>query len=131
MSARSKTTLARAAAAASSRNFLSVKGGELLSVWVGESEKAVAALFARARAAAPSIVFLDELDGLAGTRGGDGDAGGGGGGVGDRVLTQLLVELDGALRRPFCGHVSTGHADRPGLRCARRRNFAVQPVVPS
>jgi SpoVK/Ycf46/Vps4 family AAA+-type ATPase len=87
----SKTLLARAVAASSRLNFLSVKGGELYSSYVGESERAVAALFARARAAAPAVVFFDELDGLVSTRGDSGA----GAGVGERVLAQLLTELDG------------------------------------
>ncbi|CAM6017511.1 unnamed protein product [Sphagnum balticum] len=68
------------------------RGPELFSKWVGESEKAVQALFARARAAAPSIVFFDEIDGLAVAR----DTGHGDGlSVGDRVMSQLLTEMDG------------------------------------
>jgi SpoVK/Ycf46/Vps4 family AAA+-type ATPase len=89
----SKTLLARAVAAESGLNFLAVKGPELLSKFVGDSERAVAALFARARGAAPAVIFFDEIDGLAGARGGGG--GGGGGGAGDRVLAQLLTEMDG------------------------------------
>lgn len=97
----SKTLLARAVAATAGLNFLSVKGGELYSKYVGESERAVAALFARARGAAPSIVFFDEIDGLAGHRG---DAGGGGG-IGERVLAQLLTELDGLqVRAAACNN---------------------------
>lgn len=87
----SKTLLARAVAATAGLNFLSVKGGELYSSYVGESERAVAALFARARSAAPAVVFFDELDGLVSARG---DAGAGAG-IGERVLAQLLTELDG------------------------------------
>ena len=70
-------------------NFLAVRGPELLSKWLGESEKAVQTLFRRARSAAPAIVFFDEIDALAGARG-EGSAG-----VNDRVLAQLLAELDG------------------------------------
>ena len=84
----SKTLLARAVAAESGLNFLAVKGPELLSKFVGDSERAVAGLFARARGAAPAVIFFDEIDGLAGARGG-------GGGAGDRVLAQLLTEMDG------------------------------------
>ena len=73
----------------SGMNFLAVRGPELLSKWLGESEKAVQTLFRRARAVAPSIIFFDEIDALAGIRG-DGSAG-----VNDRVLSQLLTELDG------------------------------------
>jgi len=90
----SKTLLARAVASEAGLNFIAVKGPELFSKWVGESEKAVQALFARARAAAPSIVFFDEIDGLAVAR----DTGHGDGlSVGDRVMSQLLTEMDGVL----------------------------------
>ena len=65
----SKTLLARALATESGLNFLAVKGPELFSAYVGESEKAVRALFTRARHAAPAIVFFDEIDALAQTRG--------------------------------------------------------------
>jgi AAA family ATPase len=68
----SKTLLVRAVAHESGLNFLSVKGPELFSKWVGESEKALKRLFAQARAAAPSVVFFDEIDGLATSRGGEG-----------------------------------------------------------
>ncbi len=86
----SKTLLAKALATESSRNFIAVKGPELFSKWVGDSEKAVREVFRKARAAAPSIIFFDEIDSIAVARGS-----GGGESVADRVLTQLLVELDG------------------------------------
>lgn len=86
----SKTLLARAVANEAKLNFLAVKGPELFSKYVGQAEKAVAALFARARSAAPAIIFFDELDGLAGSRGSEG-----GSGVAERVLSQLLMEMDG------------------------------------
>ncbi|GFQ00692.1 calmodulin-interacting protein 111 [Phtheirospermum japonicum] len=96
----SKTLLARAVASEAGLNFLAVKGPELFSKWVGESEKAVRSLFAKARANAPSIIFFDEIDGLAIIRGKESD----GVSVGDRVISQLLVELDdkidSALLRP-------------------------------
>lgn len=82
--------LARALANESKLNFIAVKGPELLSKWVGESEKAIAKIFQKARQAAPSIVFFDEVDAIAGQRG-DSD----GTSVMDRVLSQILVELDG------------------------------------
>ncbi|XP_039119601.1 calmodulin-interacting protein 111-like [Dioscorea cayenensis subsp. rotundata] len=91
----SKTLMARAAASEAKLNFLAVKGPELFSKWVGESEKAVKSLFAKARANAPAIIFFDEIDGLAITRGQDGD----GTSVADRVLSQLLVEMDGLDQR--------------------------------
>ena len=74
-------------------NFCAVKGPELFSKYVGDSEKAVAEVFRKARAAAPCVVFLDEFDSLAASRDGDGE--GGGSSVGARVVSQLLQELDG------------------------------------
>ena len=73
-------------------NFISVKGPELMSMYVGESERGVREVFHKARQAAPCIVFFDEIDAMASTRasGGHQDAG-----VGGRVLSQLLTELDG------------------------------------
>ena len=70
---------------------MSIKGPELFSKWVGESEEAVRALFRRARRVAPSIIFFDEIDALGSERGGSG----GGSKVGDRVLAQMLTEMDG------------------------------------
>ncbi|GLI62588.1 hypothetical protein VaNZ11_005262, partial [Volvox africanus] len=95
----SKTLLAKAVASEARLNFLAVKGGELVSKYVGESEKAIAGLFARARATAPSIIFLDEIDGLVGSRGPAAATGGGGAGVSERLLSQLLTEMDGLLDR--------------------------------
>uniref|UniRef100_A0A5B7BLR3 AAA+ ATPase domain-containing protein n=1 Tax=Davidia involucrata TaxID=16924 RepID=A0A5B7BLR3_DAVIN len=91
----SKTLLARAVASEAGLNFLAVKGPELFSKWVGESEKAVRSLFAKARANAPSVIFFDEIDGLAVIRGKESD----GVSVADRVMSQLLVELDGLHQR--------------------------------
>ena len=92
----SKTLLAKAVASQSGRNFLTVKGGELYSKWVGDSEKAVRTLFTRAKTNAPSVIFLDELDGLVGKRGmDDGTESGGGPSVSDRVLTMMLTMMDG------------------------------------
>nr|XP_018896181.1 PREDICTED: spermatogenesis-associated protein 5 [Bemisia tabaci]XP_018896183.1 PREDICTED: spermatogenesis-associated protein 5 [Bemisia tabaci] len=89
----SKTMIAKALATESKLNFISVKGSELLNKYVGESEKAVSTVFYRARQVTPSIIFFDELDALAGERG---DATSDGGtNVQERVLAQLLVELDG------------------------------------
>ncbi|XP_054595333.1 ATPase family gene 2 protein homolog A [Nothobranchius furzeri] len=87
----SKTLIAKALANESGLNFLAVKGPELLSKYVGESERAVREVFRKARAVAPSIVFFDEIDALASERG----SSSGSGGVGDRVLAQLLTEMDG------------------------------------
>ena len=88
----SKTMMAKAVATESSMNFIAVKGPELLSQWVGDSEKAVRDLFRKARAAAPTIVFFDEIDAMATKRGSGSDSSSK---VVDRVLSQLLVELDG------------------------------------
>ncbi|KAL5011445.1 hypothetical protein ScPMuIL_009996 [Solemya velum] len=87
----SKTMIAKALATESGLNFLAVKGPELFSKWVGESERAVRELFRKARAASPSIVFFDEIDALAIERG----SSSGSSNVADRVLTQLLTEIDG------------------------------------
>mmetsp|Transcript_25804 Transcript_25804/g.66464 ORF Transcript_25804/g.66464 Transcript_25804/m.66464 type:complete len:815 (+) Transcript_25804:517-2961(+) len=103
----SKTLLARAVACEAKLNFLAIKGGELYSKYVGESERAIAALFARARATAPCIIFFDEIDGLAGTRSDDGA----GGHVGDRVMAQLLSEMDGLQDR--LGVVVLAATNRP------------------
>ncbi|NXC26704.1 PEX6 factor, partial [Campylorhamphus procurvoides] len=86
-----KTLLAKAVATTCTMTFLSVKGPELINMYVGQSEENVRNVFARARAAAPCIIFFDELDSLAPSRGRSGDSGG----VMDRVVSQLLAELDG------------------------------------
>ncbi len=85
-----KTLLAKAVANESSANFISVRGPELLSKWVGESEKAVREIFKKARQVAPSIIFLDELDAIAPIRGTEF-----GSKASERVINQLLTELDG------------------------------------
>jgi len=86
-----KTMLARAVATESEANFISIKGPELFSKWVGESEKAIREVFRKGRTAAPSIIFFDELDSVVPRRGmGYGDSG-----VSERVISQLLTELDG------------------------------------
>ena len=85
-----KTMLAKAVANESEANFISVKGPEFLSKWVGESEKAVRETFRKARQAAPCIVFFDELDAVAPTRGTGFDSH-----VTERVISQILTELDG------------------------------------
>jgi transitional endoplasmic reticulum ATPase len=85
-----KTLIARALANQCEASFISIKGPELLSKWVGESEKGVREVFRHAKQAAPCIVFFDELDALAPRRGLSND-----GNVGDRVIAQLLTEMDG------------------------------------
>ena len=85
-----KTLLAKSVATESETNFISVRGPELLSKWVGESERGVREVFRRARQASPCIIFFDELDALAPLRGLGGDSQ-----VSERVVSQLLTELDG------------------------------------
>ncbi|XP_055692531.1 peroxisomal ATPase PEX6 [Lutzomyia longipalpis] len=86
-----KTLVAKAVATECNLNFLAVQGPELLNMYVGQSEQNVREVFTRARAAAPCVLFLDELDSLAPNRGVAGDSGG----VMDRVVSQLLAEMDG------------------------------------
>ena len=86
-----KTMLAKAVATESQANFISIKGPEFLSKWVGESEKAVRETFRKARQAAPSVVFLDEIDSIAPSRGGASSDSH----VTERVISQILTELDG------------------------------------
>ena len=93
-----KTMLAKAVATESEANFIGVKGPELMSKWVGESEKGIREIFRKARQAAPCVIFFDEIDSIAPTRGGG--AGGMDGGMGintstERMVSQLLTELDG------------------------------------
>ncbi|KAL3096998.1 hypothetical protein niasHS_002714 [Heterodera schachtii] len=87
-----KTLLAKAIARECQANFISIKGPELLTMWFGESEANVRDVFDKARAAAPCVLFFDELDSIAKSRGGNvGDAGG----AADRVINQVLTEMDG------------------------------------
>ncbi len=103
-----KTFLVRALAGTGRLNVMSVKGAELLDKWVGESERAVRDLFARARQAAPTLVFLDEVDALAPRRGQSSDSG-----VADRVVAALLTELDGV--EAMSDVVVLGATNRPEL----------------
>lgn len=84
-----KTMIGKALASESRLNFFSIKGPEVFNKWVGESERAIREIFRKARAAAPAILFFDEIDALAAERGQQQSA------VGDRVLAQLLTEIDG------------------------------------
>lgn len=86
-----KTLLAKAVANESDSNFIAVKGPELLSKWVGESEKGVREVFRKARQTAPTVIFFDEIDSIASTRGGSSSDSG----VTQRVVNQLLTEIDG------------------------------------
>jgi len=104
-----KTMLARAVATESEANFISIKGPELFSKWVGESEKAIREVFRKGRTAAPSIVFFDELDSVVPRRGmGFGDSG-----VSERVISQLLTELDGI--ESLVNVVVIGATNRPDI----------------
>ena len=85
-----KTLLAKAVATQSEANFISVRGPELLSKWVGESERGIREIFKRARQSAPCVVFFDEIDSIAPIRGAGGENA-----VTERVVSQLLTELDG------------------------------------
>ncbi len=103
-----KTFLLRALAGTGQLNVFAVKGAELLDKYVGESERAVRELFRRASAAAPALVFLDEVDALAPRRGQSADSG-----VADRVVASLLTELDGA--EPLREVIVVGATNRPEL----------------
>jgi len=85
-----KTLLAKAVASETQANFISIKGPELLSKWVGESEKGIREIFRKARQAAPAIIFFDEIDSIAPIRGKSFDSG-----VTERMISQFLTELDG------------------------------------
>jgi len=87
-----KTLLAKAVANECQANFISIKGPELLTMWFGESEANVREVFDKARQSAPCVLFFDELDSIAKARGG---GGGDAGGAGDRVINQILTEMDG------------------------------------
>ncbi|KAF9355712.1 spermatogenesis associated protein 5 [Mortierella sp. NVP85] len=106
----SKTLMAKALATQAGLNFIAVKGPELFSKWVGESEKAVREVFRKARAASPSIVFFDEIDALTVKRGSGDD---GGSSVADRVLSQLLNELDGI--EPLVNVTVVAATNRPDI----------------
>ncbi len=103
-----KTLLAKAVANESEANFISVKGPEFFSKWVGESEKAVRETFRKARQAAPTIIFFDEIDALAPKRGSSADSN-----VSERVISQLLTELDGL--EPLHDVVVLAATNRPEL----------------
>ena len=88
-----KTLLARAVSTESESNFISIKGPEVFSKWVGESEKAIREVFRKARMASPAVIFLDEIDSLTPRRG----MGMSDNGVSERVISQLLTEMDGIV----------------------------------
>src|SRR6266550_1086750 len=104
-----KSLLTKAATTESEANFISIKGPELFSKWVGESEKAIREVFRKGRTAAPSIVFFDELDSVVPRRGmGFGDSG-----VSERVISQLLTEMDGI--ESLVNVVIIGATNRPDI----------------
>lgn len=102
-----KTLLAKAVATESEANFISVKGPELLSKWIGESEKGIREIFRRARQASPCVIFFDEIDSIAPTRGMEG------GGGGERIVSQILTEIDGISE--LHGVVVLGATNRPDM----------------
>ena len=104
-----KTLLAKAVATESEANFISVKGPEILSKWVGESEKAIRDIFRRARTVAPAIIFFDEIDAVAPRK----DMGYGDSRVTERVISQLLTEMDGLEN--LRGVVVIAATNRPDL----------------
>jgi transitional endoplasmic reticulum ATPase len=103
-----KTLLAKAVATESEANFIGVKGPEVLSKWVGESERAIREIFRKARQAAPCVVFFDEIDSIAPRRGQRFDSG-----VTDRIVNQLLTEMDGLERLE--GVVVIAATNRPDI----------------
>ena len=105
-----KTMIAKAVASTSEANFISIKGPELLSKWVGESEKGIREVFRKARQAAPCIVFFDELDSVAPHRSG---GEGGDSHVTERIVSQLLTEMDGL--EDLKGVVVIGATNRPDI----------------
>jgi transitional endoplasmic reticulum ATPase len=103
-----KTLLAKAVANETEANFISIKGPEVLSKWVGESEKAIREIFKKARQAAPCIIFFDEIDAIGSRRGEEV-----GSKVGERIVNQILTELDGL--EELYGVVIIGATNRPDL----------------
>ena len=124
-----KTLLAKAIASQARANFIAVNGPELLSKWVGSAEQAVRELFAKARQAQPCVVFVDEIDTLAPARGTfQGDSG-----VGDRVVGQLLTELDGLQGCPnvlLIGATNRPDALDPALLRAGRLDLQLKIDLP-
>ncbi len=125
-----KTLLAKAVAAQARANFISVKGPELMSRWVGAAEQAVRELFTKARQASPCVVFIDEIDTLAPARGqASGDSG-----VSDRVVGQLLTELDGMQDCPnliLIGTTNRRDALDPALLRAGRLDLQLKVDLPN
>ncbi|RRR76257.1 MAG: AAA family ATPase [Candidatus Viridilinea halotolerans] len=119
-----KTLVARALASQSEVNFIAVKGPQLLSMWVGESERAIRKIFQTARQAAPCIIFLDEVDSLAPIRCADGQ-------VAERVVGQLLTELDGIEDLPgVLVLAATNRIDRVDPALLRPGRLEIQIALP-
>ncbi|WP_461864886.1 AAA family ATPase, partial [Thermococcus sp.] len=102
-----KTLLAKAVATESEANFIGIRGPEVLSKWVGESEKRIREIFRKARQAAPTVIFIDEIDAVAPARGSDVNR------VTDRLINQLLTEMDGIERNS--GVVVIAATNRPDI----------------
>jgi peroxin-6 len=120
-----KTLLAKAIATEFSLNFFSVKGPELLNMYIGESEANVRRVFQRARDARPCVVFFDELDSVAPARGKQGDSGG----VMDRIVSQLLAELDGMSSAPSSDDDTTSNAGGVFVIGATNRPDLLDPAL--
>ncbi|MGI0046196.1 MAG: CDC48 family AAA ATPase [Nitrosotalea sp.] len=121
-----KTLLAKAVATESEANFISVKGPELLSKWVGESERGIREVFRRARQASPCVIFFDEIDSIAPIRGSDGSMGGS-----EKVVSQLLTELDGIENlREVVVIAATNRADMIDRALIRPGRFDKLVLVP-
>jgi len=121
----SKTMLVKAVASQSNLNFINVKGPELLNKYVGESEKAIKTIFTRAKAAAPSIIFIDEVDGLVAVRSAESSV------TQNRVLTQLLVEIDSITAKHRVAVIgATNRPDRLDLALLRPGRFDWLLYVP-
>lgn len=113
--------VAKAVATECNLSFISVQGPELLNMYVGQSEKNVREVFTKARGCAPSVIFLDELDALAPNRGVAGDSGG----VMDRVVSQLLSEMDGVDEDPKKPVFILGATNRPDLIDKQVKNASI------
>ena len=122
----SKTMLVKAVASQSNLNFINIKGPELLNKYVGESEKAIKTIFSRAKAAAPAIIFIDEIDGLVSVRSSDSSNV-----AQNRVLTQLLVEIDSiSIQNRVAIIGATNRPDRLDLAILRPGRFDWLLYVP-
>src|SRR6185503_20793684 len=102
--------IAKAVAATSEANFISIKGPELVSKWVGESEKGIREVFRKARQASPCVIFFDELDSIAPKRS---STGSNDSHVGERIVSQLLTEMDGL--EDLIGVIVIGATNRPDI----------------